>query len=120
MEFVSIIVLAFLVEAIWTNLKMIWDKNKLNWNMVGSLIVAIIVAIGTKIDIFPVLGIDIFIPYLGATLTGILVSRGANVVYDLIKKITGYLNPKSIVAETLVKDSVEPKKEEKIEEGKSE
>ena len=48
-----VIVLAFLVEAIYTNLRMIWDSNKFNWSNLGALIVAVLVAVVAGVDIFP-------------------------------------------------------------------
>ena len=63
MDYAQLIIIAILVEAIWENLKMIWDKNKLNINMLGSLLLSL--------------------------LTGIIVSRGANFVNDLFKKLKG-------------------------------
>lgn len=42
MDYAQLVIIAILIEAIWENLKMIWDKNKLNINMIGSLILGII------------------------------------------------------------------------------
>lgn len=92
MEVQSIIILAFLVEAIWSNLRMIWDSNKFNWNNVGALIVSILVAVFTGVDVFPALGINGLIPYVGSILTGILISRGSNVIFDVLKKINQVLS----------------------------
>lgn len=86
-----VIVLAFLVEAIYTNLRMIWDSNKFNWNNLGALIVAVLVAVVAGVDIFPALGINMIVPYVGSVLTGILISRGANVIFDVLKKINEML-----------------------------
>lgn len=83
----QIIILALLAEAIWENLRMIFENGKFNWNRLGALIVSIIVAVGTQTDLFQLLNFNIFIPVLGSVLTGILISRGANVVHDLFKKI---------------------------------
>lgn len=82
----SILIIAILVEAVWENLKMVWQDGKLNINMIGSLVISILVAILTKINVFIVLKIDINV-YVGAVLTGIIISRGANVVHDIWTKI---------------------------------
>lgn len=115
MEVQSIIVLAFLVEAIWTNLRMIWDKNKFNWNNLGALVVAILVAVATGVDIFPAIGISVVVPYVGSILTGILVSRGANVIFDLLKKINLMLAGKTEeIAETVPEVEEEQKSDTEI------
>lgn len=90
----AVIVLAFLVEAIYTNLRMIWDSNKFNWNNLGALLVAVIVSVFAGVDVFPAVGINMIVPYIGSVLTGILISRGANVIFDVLKKINEMLSGK--------------------------
>ncbi len=84
---IQLIILALLAEAIWENLKMIWENGKFSLNRLGALILSIIIAVGTRIDLFELLNLNMFIPVLGSIFTGILISRGANVVHDLLKKI---------------------------------
>ncbi len=88
MSIMNILTIAFLVEAIWETLKLAWDKGKFCIDCIGSLIVGIIVAILSKIDIFEIQGINLSIPFVGYILTGILVSRGSNFVHDLYNKIS--------------------------------
>lgn len=89
MDFAQLVLIAILVEAIWENLKMTYDKKKLNINMIGSLILGILICILAKVDIFSIVGLNLFIPFIGSVLTGIIVSRGANFVNDLFKKLKG-------------------------------
>jgi len=84
---IQLIILALLAEAIWENLKMIWENGKFSVNRLGALILSVIIAVGTKIDLFKLLNLNMFIPVLGSIFTGILISRGANVVHDLLTKI---------------------------------
>ena len=90
MEFFQLIVVAILVESIWENLKMIWDNGKIPIDRIGALAFGILVCVLTGIDIFPVVSIPMAIPYVGSVLTGIIVSRGANFVHDLLEKINAY------------------------------
>jgi len=89
MNYAQLVIIAILVEAIWENLKMIWDKNKLNFNMLGSLLLAMTLCTIFKLDAFPIIGLSTNIPVIGSLLTGIIVSRGANAVNDLFKKVKG-------------------------------
>lgn len=89
MDFAKIIIIAVLVEAIWENCKMIWKDRKINVNMLGVLILSIIVCIVSNTDLFPIVGIELSIPYIGSILTGILASRGANFINDLIGRLQG-------------------------------
>lgn len=89
MDFAQLILVAILVEAIWENIKMIYDKQKLNINMMGSLVLGIVVCLLSQIDIFPIVGLNMAVPFIGSIFTGIIVSRGANFVNDLFKKLKG-------------------------------
>ena len=89
MDYAQLIIIAILVEAIWENLKMIWDKNKLNINMLGSLLLSMIICVLAQINIFKIVGIELIVPIIGSLMTGIIVSRGANFVNDLFKKLKG-------------------------------
>lgn len=89
MDYAQLIIIAILVEAIWENLKMIWGKNKLNFNMLGSLLLSMIICVLAQINIFEIVGINLIVPVIGSLLTGIIVSRGANFVNDLFKKLKG-------------------------------
>ena len=114
MEVQSIIILAFLVEAIYTNLRMIWDSNKFNWNNVGALIVSILVAVFTGVDVFPALGINGLIPYVGSILTGILISRGSNVIFDVLKKINQVLSGAKVKITESSESVAAPEEDEEV------
>ena len=81
------VVIALLAETVWENLKMIWQNGKFNPDRIGALVISIVITVSTGIDLFAALNFNISIPVLGSILTGILISRGANVMHDLLKKI---------------------------------
>ena len=89
MEYMQLVVIAILIEAIWENIKMIWQNGKVSIDMIGSLIISILVCILTKANIFPMVDVNISVPVIGSILTGIIVSRGANFVHDLFTKLKG-------------------------------
>ena len=91
-SFFQVIVIALLAETIWENLKMVWQEGKLNVDRIGALIVSIIVAMATQLDVFAILNFNITIPFVGSFLTGLLISRGANVIHDLLEKIQSLKN----------------------------
>ena len=88
MSVINILTAAFLVEAIWETLKLIWDKGKLCLDCIGSLVIGILISILAKIDIFELQGLVLSIPFIGYILTGILISRGSNFIHDLYGKIS--------------------------------
>lgn len=89
MDFAQLVIIAILVEAVWENLKMVYDKQKINVNMIGSLLLSIIVCVLAQINIFEIVGISLIYPVVGYMLTGIICSRGANFINDLFKKVKG-------------------------------
>lgn len=89
MEYMQLVIIAILVEAVWENIKMIWQKGKLSIDVIGSLIFGILICLLANANIFPIVGISIKIPVIGSILTGIIVSRGANFVHDLFSKLKG-------------------------------
>lgn len=89
MEYAQLVIVAILIEAIWENLKMIWQNGKFSIDKIGSLVISILICILAKIDIFPIVNLSIIVPVIGSILTGIIVSRGSNFVHDLFNKISG-------------------------------
>lgn len=90
-SFMMLVFMALLIEAIVNLFKNIDDKNT-SWKYWASLIVGVvistIIAVNWDLDLFKMVGLsDGKIPYLGAGLTGILLSRGSNVVSDLLSRL---------------------------------
>lgn len=92
MEYTQIIIIAILIEAIWENLKMIWQNGKINIDKIGALVISIIVCLLVNANVFSLVGLTISIQYIANILTGIIVSRGANVVHDLFSKLSNIKN----------------------------
>lgn len=83
-----IIVVALLIEAIVETIKPIYDKEK-GWNRDAliALAVSVVVCVLTGADAFLAVGAPLVVPFAGSVLTGILASRGANFIHDLLKKV---------------------------------
>lgn len=91
--FLTIFAAAILVEAtvnIVDNIK----ERETSWKYWGSLVagilVAVVVAVNYGLDLFSALGLEGQIPVIGAVLTGVIISRGANYVADLLKVLTNF------------------------------
>ena len=83
-----IIIISVLAESIWETLKMTWQNGKISIDKIGALIISLILTLGTKMDLLALLGLETTIPYMGAFLTGIIVSRGSNFTHDLLNKVS--------------------------------
>jgi len=87
MSWQAILVLALIVEGIVTNLKFLWTYDEFSISRVVALVISIVLAILTNADLFLLVGIPISVPFIGAGMTGIIVSSGANFVNDLWDKL---------------------------------
>ncbi len=87
MTLALIVTCAILVEALTEYLgKLLPEKIRQPVpTQLVAVFIGIVVCTAAGADIFPLLGIPLSVPFLGAALTGILVSRGANFVHDLFK-----------------------------------
>jgi hypothetical protein len=88
MENILILVVAALIgEAVWETLKMVWQEGKLSIDRVGALVVGLLIAVAGGLDLPAQMGVPLAIPYVGMILTGILISRGANFVHELLRRL---------------------------------
>jgi hypothetical protein len=87
--FMGIIFGAVLVEAVVTALKPVWDpdKRKVSLGALVSLIVGLGIAFAAGMDLCSAAGVPIQVPVVPQLITGILISRGANYVYDILSQI---------------------------------
>ena len=81
----KLLIIAASVEALWETLKMFWDGDKVDVNRIGSAILGILLCVLANVDFFALVGVELSIPIVGVVLSGLLVSRGANFVHDLLK-----------------------------------
>ncbi len=88
MEYFGLVFLAVIVEGIITYTKEFFVKGEFKWELLISILIGVFVAVAYGVDIFALVGLETFIPYLGSVLTGVLISRGSNYVCDLVKSIT--------------------------------
>ena len=91
MTIIQLLILAFIGEAVWETCKMFYQKGKVSIDRIGAAIVGLLIAFGAQVDLFEMVGLVLVIPYLGYVLTGLLISRGANVVHDIWNTINGFM-----------------------------
>ena len=86
-EFFGIILMTIVVEGIVTYTKEWFVDKKIAWQQFMAIGLGILVCVGYSMDLFALFGLASAIPHLGTTLTGILIARGSNYIFDLIKKL---------------------------------
>ena len=87
-KIISIFSLAILTESIITYFKEFFVNGDFSFSMLFSIILGIVIAVAYKLDLPEYLDLKSSIPYVGNILTGILISRGSNYIYDILKTIT--------------------------------
>ncbi len=88
-KIVSILTLAVITEGIIAYLEHFWVNGNFEFNMLFSMLLGIVIAVAYKIDLPSCLNLTSPIPYFGSVLTGILISRGSNYLYDILNVIKG-------------------------------
>lgn len=112
-QFGKIFLMSFVVVSIYDIIKGFYKNNKVDINSIVTAVLGIILAILAKLDIFALMGVDFIVPFVGQILTGLVISKGSNYVFDFVTKIINLLAGKAntetelIVGE--VKDSEEVK-----------
>ena len=87
MNFIKLIIIALVVEALWETAKMMWQEGKANPDRIGAAVMGIVLCVAAGVDFFVMAEIPLTIPYLGMVMSGLLISRGANAVHDLLEAI---------------------------------
>ena len=83
----KLITICILVESMVTYINNFFVIAEPHYQMVLSLVFGIFIAVAYKIDLLKLADIESEMPYIGSILTGILISRGSNYIYDLMSKI---------------------------------
>ena len=91
---VLVVALAIITEALIEYVKNIAKAfGSQEWKTAVTQLVAIGISItlcfATAADLFAAVGLTFIWPWLGKTLTGVLISRGANFVSDFIARLQG-------------------------------
>ena len=88
-QFIGFLLLVVFTEGIITYINNFFVSKEPKWQQVASLIVGEVMAFGYRADLLALFGLDAVIPYLGIAMSGIVISRGSNYVFDLVKKLIG-------------------------------
>lgn len=100
MSFVGVLVLSVLVEAVINALKPIWSaETRDQTNLVtfyAALVAGVLLSVLGGVDLFEPAGVPLdtfplLEPWAGFVFTGVILSRGANVVADLIKSLRDFV-----------------------------
>ncbi len=86
--FFAILFMAIIVEGIVTYIKTIFVNGVFQWQIIVSIALGVFASVAYNVDLLSILGLSASIPFVGCVLTGILISRGSNYIFDLVGQIT--------------------------------
>jgi hypothetical protein len=86
----KLLIIAATLEALWETCKMFWQSGKANIDRIGAAIIGIFLCLAAGIDFFNLVEVPLALPYAGAVLSGLLISRGANFIHDLLGAVQGF------------------------------
>lgn len=84
---------AVVVETVVNIIRNIKDKNTnwKYWTALGvSMVLGLIVSLNYDIDIFKLAGLEGRVPFVGSILTGLIISRGSNIVNDVFDRLNSW------------------------------
>lgn len=85
---IKIMSLSIIVESVITYFKEFFVYGYFSISMVFSIILGISIAVIYKLDLPECFNLKSTVPYIGNILTGLLISRGSNYIYDVLKIVT--------------------------------
>lgn len=86
----GIIIMSIFIEAIITYVGQIFQNGSICVEMIFSIILGIIISIVYSFDIPAQFRLKASIPYVGNIITGFIISRGSNYIYDILSRISIY------------------------------
>lgn len=86
-KLVGIMSFAVLVEGCITYMNQFLVEGHFYWEMLLSIIFGILASVAYNLDIPSFFNFKSKIPFVGNLITGILISRGSNYIYDLFSII---------------------------------
>lgn len=114
MKWYALLFLAIVIEAVITYGRTLFVDRRFQWQIAAAMLLGVGCALAFGVDLFAVAGVPAAVPYVGQVLTGILLSRGSNYVFDLIGKLTT-AGQKSEQLEAMLDNEIEPVTHEETE-----
>lgn len=89
----SVVVVALVVESLVNIVQNIQERNT-SWKYWLALALGLVAGAGLawnyNVDVFTLVGLEGNIPIIGTIVTGLLASRGSNIVADLVARINSW------------------------------
>lgn len=89
-ELAGFIAAAVVIEGIVTYITTIVKDKKVEWKIILAIALGCLIAVNLNLDVFKLVGLSEINGMVGTILTGVLISRGSNYVFELYDKLTDW------------------------------
>lgn len=89
-ELAGFIAAAVVIEGIVTYITTIVKDKKVEWKIILAIALGCLISFNLNLDVFALIGLNEVNSIVGIILTGILISRGSNYVFELYNKLTDW------------------------------
>lgn len=87
MKWFALIFITIIIEGLVSYARMLVVDKTIQWQLLAAMALGIGCAMAFEIDLFAIAGISARLPYVGEALTGVLLSRGSNYVFELLGRL---------------------------------
>lgn len=87
----TIILLAIVVEQVTNIIKSAFPAVQKQWCQVVAMVVGIALCLGTRVGILAELNIPVAYPVIDYVISGLLISRGSNLVHDMFQGVNNFV-----------------------------
>lgn len=87
---------AVVIEGIVSYVTTIVKNKKIEWKIILAIVLGCVISFNLNLDIFNLIGMSEANPMVGIILTGILISRGSNYVFEIYERLTNWKNKESM------------------------
>lgn len=87
-ELTGFIAAAVVIEGIVSYITTIVKDKKVEWKIILAILLGCLIAVNLNLDVFKLIGLNEINGMVGVILTGILISRGSNYVFELYDRLT--------------------------------
>lgn len=89
-ELGTFIAASVVVEALISYIDVIFVKKHIQWKTIVAIVIGCLLSFDLNLNVFTLLHIHEAKAIVGTALTGIIISRGSNYVFDLYDRLTNW------------------------------
>lgn len=90
MEIQTFLGAAIVIEGLISWASTLFIDKKVQWKVIVSLLFGILFAVDLNLNLFQLVGFNEQYPVIGLILTGVVISRGSNYVFELYDRLVNW------------------------------